>query len=156
MASERAIATKADRQLTTTPETPILAAGSGYSAPGSRSASDRVRVVQHCDVHAGLATIFCRQQQDEIAESEGLNPWYKADSPRAMRPTLGINRESVFDEVQVCLREGIGPFEARCRLFCGVCLNGLTESKAKAVLALAARASPRLTGSSGGRAKKTR
>ncbi|MGB7989492.1 MAG: hypothetical protein WCF44_08850 [Candidatus Methylophosphatis roskildensis] len=103
--------------------------------------------------------MFCRQQQDEIAESEDLNPWYKADSPRTMRPTLGINRESelvkkssraarvrseerrctqcyiehrgaeiwtrsrfihklsVFDEVQVDPREGIGPFEARCRLF---------------------------------------
>jgi 2-oxoacid:acceptor oxidoreductase delta subunit (pyruvate/2-ketoisovalerate family) len=60
----------------------------------------------------------------ELAAFEKLNPWYYADAPKTVRPTLDIiRRQSTFDEVQGGLDETNALFEARRCLSCGNCFE---------------------------------
>jgi len=60
----------------------------------------------------------------EIATFENLNPWYYADAPKRVRPTLDlVRRTSTFDEVVQGLDESNALFEARRCLSCGNCFE---------------------------------
>ena len=59
-----------------------------------------------------------------IATFENLNPWYYADAPKRVRPTLDlVRRTSTFDEVVQGLDESNALFEARRCLSCGNCFE---------------------------------
>ena len=59
-----------------------------------------------------------------IATPERLNPWYYADAPKTVQPTLDkARRESTFDEVQGGLDAHNALFEARRCLSCGNCFE---------------------------------
>ncbi len=60
----------------------------------------------------------------EIAAFGNLNPWYYADAPKTVRPTLDLaRRTSTFDEVVAGLDETNALFEARRCLSCGNCFE---------------------------------
>lgn len=60
----------------------------------------------------------------EIAEAKNLNPWYYADAPQQVRPTLDmVRRQTTFDEVVKGLDETNALFEARRCLSCGNCFE---------------------------------
>ncbi len=60
----------------------------------------------------------------DIAAFDKLNPWYYADAPKRVRPTLDlVRRTSTFDEVVQGLDESNALFEARRCLSCGNCFE---------------------------------
>jgi 2-oxoacid:acceptor oxidoreductase delta subunit (pyruvate/2-ketoisovalerate family) len=60
----------------------------------------------------------------DIAKYERLNPWYYADAPKRVRPTLDlVRRTSTFEEVVQGLDESNALFEARRCLSCGNCFE---------------------------------
>jgi 2-oxoacid:acceptor oxidoreductase delta subunit (pyruvate/2-ketoisovalerate family) len=60
----------------------------------------------------------------EVADFAKLNPWYYADAPKTVRPTLDLaRRTSSFDEVVQGLDETNALFEARRCLSCGNCFE---------------------------------
>ena len=63
-------------------------------------------------------------EKHPLAEFERLNPWYYADAPQSVQPTLDLlRRQSSFDEVQGGLDEGNAMYEARRCLSCGNCFE---------------------------------
>jgi 2-oxoacid:acceptor oxidoreductase delta subunit (pyruvate/2-ketoisovalerate family) len=77
-------------------QTPPQGAGGQYSAPG----------------------------QHQLAGFGGLNTWYYADAPAAVRPTLeAARRVTTFDEVVSGLDESTALFEARRCMSCGNCFG---------------------------------
>ncbi len=68
--------------------------------------------------------IYQPPPKHELASFDRLNPWYYADAPKTVRPTLDIvRRQSSFDEVQGGLTETNALFEARRCLSCGNCFE---------------------------------
>jgi 2-oxoacid:acceptor oxidoreductase delta subunit (pyruvate/2-ketoisovalerate family) len=67
---------------------------------------------------------YAAPEKHEIAKFEKLNPWYYADAPKRVRPTLDVvRRTSTFDEVVQGLNESNALFEARRCLSCGNCFE---------------------------------
>jgi len=63
-------------------------------------------------------------ERHEIATFEMLNPWYYADAPKSVAPTLDlVRRQSTFDEIHGSLDERTARFEARRCLSCGNCFE---------------------------------
>ena len=63
-------------------------------------------------------------EKHSLAAFERLNPWYYADAPQSVQPTLDLlRRQSSFDEVQGGLDEGNAMYEARRCLSCGNCFE---------------------------------
>ena len=65
-----------------------------------------------------------RPARHGLASAEGLNTWYYADAPHAVRPRIeAARRTSTFDEVVHGLDEDTAVFEARRCLSCGNCFG---------------------------------
>ncbi len=70
------------------------------------------------------ATHYAQPPQGSEASFETLNPWYYADAPKTVAPTLdAIRRQSTFEEVSLGLDEHNALFEARRCLSCGNCFG---------------------------------
>ena len=69
-------------------------------------------------------TNYVAPAKHELASFEKLNPWYYAEAPKTVRPTLeAVRRQSTFDEVQSGLDETNALFEARRCMSCGNCFE---------------------------------
>jgi NADPH-dependent glutamate synthase beta subunit-like oxidoreductase len=63
-------------------------------------------------------------RKHDLARYDGLNPWYYADAPHFVRPTLeAARRTGTFDEVTGGLDASTALFEARRCLSCGNCFG---------------------------------
>ncbi|HZQ63068.1 MAG TPA: FAD-dependent oxidoreductase, partial [Casimicrobiaceae bacterium] len=68
--------------------------------------------------------VYSRAPRHELADYARLNPWYYADAPKTVRPTLDVvRRQSTFEEVVTGLNEANALFEARRCLSCGNCFE---------------------------------
>ncbi len=69
-------------------------------------------------------TTYAPPPKHDLATFDRLNPWYYADAPKTVRPTLDIaRRQSTFEEVVTGLNEANALFEARRCLSCGNCFE---------------------------------
>ncbi len=67
---------------------------------------------------------FVHAPVPELADFDGLNPWYYSDAPKTVAPQLDeIRRQGSFDEVTLGLDETNALFEARRCLSCGNCFG---------------------------------
>jgi 2-oxoacid:acceptor oxidoreductase delta subunit (pyruvate/2-ketoisovalerate family) len=68
--------------------------------------------------------MYAAPAKHELAGFAGLNTWYYADAPHAVRPRLeAARRTGTFDEVTGGLDESTALFEARRRMSCGNCFG---------------------------------
>ncbi|MGV8978612.1 MAG: NAD(P)-binding protein [Cellulomonas sp.] len=88
---------------------------------GSRAADSIHTYLAQLD---GAAAVAVDQVEAPIAEYEGLNTWYFADAPHAVRPRLeAARRASGFDEVVQSLDPATALYEARRCMSCGNCFE---------------------------------
>ena len=105
---------------------PGLFAG-GDMVPSERTVTVAVghgkKAARHIDAWlSGRA--YVAPVKHEIAQFDKLNPWYYADAPKRVRPTLDlVRRTSTFEEVVQGLDESNALFEARRCLSCGNCFE---------------------------------
>jgi 2-oxoacid:acceptor oxidoreductase delta subunit (pyruvate/2-ketoisovalerate family) len=67
---------------------------------------------------------YVAPEKHPVAKFDDLNPWYYADAPQMVQPTLDLlRRQSSFDEVVGGLDESNALFEARRCLSCGNCFE---------------------------------
>ncbi len=70
------------------------------------------------------ADVYAPAPKHEVAAFDRLNPWYYADAPKTLRPTLEIaRRRTTFEEVTKGLDETNALYEARRCLSCGNCFE---------------------------------
>jgi NADPH-dependent glutamate synthase beta subunit-like oxidoreductase len=105
---------------------PGLFAG-GDMVPSERTVTVAVghgkKAARHIDAWLRGAE-YAPPPRHELAKFELTNPWYYADAPKTVRPTLDVaRRTSTFDEVQGGLDESNALFEARRCLSCGNCFE---------------------------------
>ncbi len=99
----------------------------GDMVPSERTVTVAVghgkKAARHIDAWL-RGTAYAPAGKHELATFERLNPWYYADAPKTVRPTLDIaRRQSTFEEVVTGLNEANALFEARRCLSCGNCFE---------------------------------
>ena len=69
-------------------------------------------------------TRYTPADKHPLATFDRINPWYYADAPKTVRPTLDVaRRRSTFEEVVGGLDAGSALFEARRCMSCGNCFG---------------------------------
>jgi 2-oxoacid:acceptor oxidoreductase delta subunit (pyruvate/2-ketoisovalerate family) len=105
---------------------PGLFAG-GDMVPSERTVTVAVghgkKAARHIDAWLAGGT-YQPAEKHELAAFANLNPWYYADAPKTVRPTLDlVRRTATFEEVVSGLNETNALFEARRCLSCGNCFE---------------------------------